>query len=310
MSQLLLISLVLALGLSLVISSLTKRKNINFSDRIAPQMKSQEIHASLLHENQKTQWGLVESLVELLKPFMSSANSRWSNSALNTEALEKRLTRSGARLSVSGFRAEQMIWATVGLTIAVILMGLGMLQGNISAAGALLVSILSAISGFLARDWWLTQIIQKREAKMLEEFPALAELMALSVTAGESAVGALERVCKCSSGELSQEFKKILAQIRAGDGLANSLQDFSQRTEVASLARFVDGIVVAIERGTPLSDVLRAQAQDVRDSAKRNLMEAAGKKEIAMMAPIIFCILPLTVVFALFPGLSLINFTF
>ena len=68
-------------------------------------------------------------------------------------------------------------------------------------------------------------------------------------------------------------------------------------------------MAVAIERGTPLADVLRAQAQDARDNAKRELMETAGKKEIAMLAPVVFFILPLTVVFAIFPGLSLLHLT-
>jgi type II secretion system protein len=76
------------------------------------------------------------------------------------------------------------------------------------------------------------------------------------------------------------------------------------------LSRFVEGIAVAIERGTPLADVLRAQAQDVRDNAKRELMETAGKKEIAMLSPVVFFILPLTVIFAVFPGLSLMRLNF
>ena len=62
-------------------------------------------------------------------------------------------------------------------------------------------------------------------------------------------------------------------------------------------------MVIAIERGTPLADVLRAQAVDVRETGKRALLEAGGKKEIAMMVPVVFLVLPITVVFALFPGL-------
>jgi tight adherence protein C len=44
---------------------------------------------------------------------------------------------------------------------------------------------------------------------------------------------------------------------------------------------------VAIERGTPLAEVLRAQAADVREYSKRSLLEAGGKKELQMMAPLI-----------------------
>ena len=76
-----------------------------------------------------------------------------------------------------------------------------------------------------------------------------------------------------------------------------------------SLTRFVDGIVIAVERGTPLADVLRAQAQDVREEGRRAVMEAGGRKEIAMMVPVVFLVLPITVLFAVYPGFSFLNFT-
>ena len=62
-------------------------------------------------------------------------------------------------------------------------------------------------------------------------------------------------------------------------------------------------MAIAVERGTPLADVLRAQAVDVREAGKRALLEAGGRKEIAMMVPVVFLVLPVTVLFALFPGL-------
>ena len=145
---------------------------------------------------------------------------------------------------------------------------------------------------------------------MLAEFPSLAELMALAVSAGESASGALERVCRTGQGELAQEFDRVLAETRAGTPLVTALQQLSNRTRLTPLVRFVDGITVAVQRGTPLADVLRAQAQDVRDVAKRELMESAGKKEIGMMIPLVFGVLPLTVLFAVYPGIALISLGF
>ena len=66
-------------------------------------------------------------------------------------------------------------------------------------------------------------------------------------------------------------------------------------------------VLVALERGTPLADVVRAQAQDVRELSKRELMETAGRKEVHMMVPLVFGILPLTVLFAVFPGIALLD---
>ena len=137
---------------------------------------------------------------------------------------------------------------------------------------------------------------------MLSEFPTVAEMLALAVGAGEGPVSALERVTRTSKGELSKELGVALAQARAGATLVSALEDLAARTSLPTLARFVDGVAVAVERGTPLADVLRAQAVDVREASKRALLESGGKKEVAMMVPVVFFILPVTMLFALFPG--------
>jgi tight adherence protein C len=138
---------------------------------------------------------------------------------------------------------------------------------------------------------------------MLAEFPVVAELLALAVTAGEGVVAALERVARLCRGELSRELGAALGEARAGIPLAEALGHLRERTTLEPLARFADGIVIALERGTPLSEVLRAQATDVREAGKRALLEAGGRKEIAMMVPVVFLVLPVTVLFALYPGL-------
>jgi tight adherence protein C len=48
--------------------------------------------------------------------------------------------------------------------------------------------------------------------------------------------------------------------------------------------------------------VLRAQAVDAREAGRRDLLESGGKREIAMMIPVVFLVLPVTILFALYPG--------
>ena len=40
----------------------------------------------------------------------------------------------------------------------------------------------------------------------------------------------------------------------------------------------------------------------MREAGKRQLLESAGRREIGMMVPVVFLVLPITIVFALFPG--------
>ena len=175
--------------------------------------------------------------------------------------------------------------------------------GSLNVLSAALLCVAGLVGGVLGRDWWLTQQVNRREELLLAEFPVVAELLALAVTAGESPTAAIARVTRLSGGELARELGNALGRARAGVPLTEALQQVADRTSLDALARFIDGLLVAIERGTPLAEVLRAQAADVREAGKRRLLESGGRKEIAMMVPVVFLVLPVTVLFALFPGL-------
>ncbi len=71
---------------------------------------------------------------------------------------------------------------------------------------------------------------------------------------------------------------------------------------LVALSRFADGLAVALERGTPLADVLRAQAGDIREASRRELIESGARREVAMMVPVVFLVLPVTIAFAFYPG--------
>ena len=304
------LGLSLACGLWLIILSTLVHRTEDFSERIASQLRAAELRKNSVSEFRNLPEGLYGGFTAMLAPAIETMYKTLGRSSLDTASLEKRIEQWGGGLTVSEYRVQQVLWSIGALILALFFVVMGAVRGQVGIITGLILVLLAGACGFLGRDYWLTQQINKREKAMLAEFPALAELMALSVTAGESAIGSLERVVRSSNGELSKEFRKILALTRSGESLLSALQSFSRRTSVAALSRFVDGLIVAIERGTPLADVLRAQAQDVRDHAKRELMETAGKKEIGMMTPVVFLILPLTVLFAMFPGISLLNLNF
>ena len=130
----------------------------------------------------------------------------------------------------------------------------------------------------------------------------MAELLALSVAAGEGPVAALDRVVARCSGELAVELGRVLADVRTGTPAARALDDLARRTGLPVVARFAEGMAVALERGTPLAAVLHAQVADVREAGRRALIESGARKEIVMMVPVVFLVLPVTVVFAFWPG--------
>jgi tight adherence protein C len=230
---------------------------------------------------------------------------RWGSSAVDVRA---RLERSGSAMSVEQFRAQQVAWGALGLCV-----GLAASAGLRIARGAPVITLLvlvaaCALGAALARDAWLTRGANRRTARIIAELPTIADLVALSVAAGEGARAALERVARTTSGALPEELRRALAEARAGEPLSRALVAMAARTGAQPLDRFIDGIVAALDLGTPLAAVLRAQAHDARAAGREQLMEG-GKREIAMLVPVVFLILPVTIVFAIYPGLIAIRLT-
>ena len=302
------VGLVLGAGLWLCFIRLPAMRRLSFAQRVEPQLRSVASRSKLLDDDAPP--ALFGPLERIFKLVLSDAVHSLGRFNISVHGLSTRLEQAGRGESALEFRAVQLLCAAAGLMAGVLVSLFFLWNNSINIMGAVALSLGPMLAGYLMYDYFLGVQIRRRQALMLIEFPALAELMALAVGAGESAASALERVARSSKGVLSAEFSKVLAQTRTGMPLVQALNEFSARAHVPALSRFVDGITVAVNRGTPLAEVLRAQAQDVRDVAKRELMEAAGRKEIAMMIPLIFGVLPLTVVFAVFPGLVLLQLGF
>ena len=296
------LGLLAAGGLLLAVLNSPLVRRVTLDDRLAPYLRDAPRPSRLLEVAPAVT--PFQTLERILAPVLSDATQFLERHVGGGAGVRRKLERVGRGQSVQQFRTEQVIWASLGLGAAlVVVLFLAVSGGGLNPVSGLMLPLAGLVGGIAARDHWLGKQVARRERSMIAEFPTVAELLALAVAAGEGPVAALERITRLSAGELPRELRMALDQARSGVPLTQALQGIADRTGLDQLARFVDGMIIAIERGTPLADVLRAQAVDVRESGKRALLEAGGKKEIAMMVPVVFLVLPITVVFALFPGL-------
>lgn len=296
----------LGLGLGVVlVYAWAEARRPHLADRIAPHVRGRESREWHAPAPAVTPFPTVERLLAPVLRDGARLVERWGSP---TAELEARLVRAGRPMTPEHFRVEQVVWGLAGLAAGVAF-AVFLAASRDAAPLALLVLVAaSAVAGAALRDWSLTRDVRHREARLLAELPTIAELLALAVGAGDSVLGALERLSRTTHGALADELREVLAAARAGEPLPVALRHMGARSGLGALRRFADGVATAIERGTPLADVLRAQAQDVRSDGRRSLMEEGGKREIAMLVPVVFLILPVTVVFAVYPGLVAIRF--
>lgn len=218
------------------------------------------------------------------------------------DATAKRLRQAGSTTSVERFRGEQLAWAAAAFAGAGVLALLAPAFDGSPTIARVAFPVVMAALGAAARDWMLQRRARRRLARISSELPTVLEFMTLSLTAGEGMLDAIRRVARAGSGELPTEFARVVTAVGAGTPLARALTELRDELDHPALGRALDQVLGALERGAPLAAVLRAQAGDAREEAKRTVIELAGRKEIAMLVPLVMLILPVTVAFALFPG--------
>jgi tight adherence protein C len=290
----LVVALAGALGITLMVLGIPPLHGARLARRVDPYLTGIRGRPSSLLERART-GGRLARWIE----------TRWmARHPGGARRLEERLSSAGDERTAGEFRVEQLTWglaATVGSWSVLVVAGSAGVRADPRAA-PMLGAVCFAF-GWLARDWWLGRQVEHRRADLQEELPTAIDMLTLSLMAGESVIAAFSRVAGAIGGGIGDEFQRVVADVRAGSSAIDALEAFKNRLPDYATVRFVDALCTGIERGAPLADVLRAQADDVREARRRRLLELGGKREVLMLVPVVFLIMPVVVVFALLPGL-------
>ncbi|MBP3979049.1 type II secretion system F family protein [Microbacterium sp. BLY] len=223
-----------------------------------------------------------------------------------SDGLDRRLAQAGSPLGAVAFRGRQLAWTLGGVVSGALVVIALVLAGRWSVPIGV-IPLLGGAVAVVGYDMQLSMRVRARKVRLTEELPTTLEFLALCLSAGEGFLDAVRRVAGVGSGELTVELRRVVVEVGTGSPVADALGDMARRLELPGLTRAVDQVVAALEHGSPLAAVLRAQADDTREEAKRTLIEQAGRKEIFMLLPLVFLILPLSVVFAIYPGLFILR---
>lgn len=280
-----LVTLMGAVGMTLFATGLPFLRRLTLGDKVAAHLPGAAAPSSVSPEN----W--VQRLAARVPG--------------HDESLGQRLRNAGLDMSPLALRAEQIAWGALSLAavafLSILSASFGMLVDPITVP---ILAVLAFASGFYARDWWLGRQVQMRRGQLKEELPTAIDMLTLALIAGESPGAAMQRVAGAVRGSVGDEFDRIIGDVRSGEAFLDALQRAKDRAPEHSLARFLEALTTGIEKGSPLGDVLRGQADEARHARGREMVEAAGRKEVLMLVPVVFLIMPVVVVYALFPGLA------
>lgn len=148
---------------------------------------------------------------------------------------------------------------------------------------------------------------ENSDALVLIHTAEFADLFAVALTSGLNPRSGLEKIINFVSDDFSMSLEKALKENSFGKPLFEALEEMTNERSSKPLKPLMKQIFLALDRGTPLAEVTRNFATDQRIKVRNLITKKAAKKEVAMLMPIVFVVLPSVLAVAMYPALTVLQ---
>lgn len=156
----------------------------------------------------------------------------------------------------------------------------------------------------------IPNLAKSNQLTLLMEIPEFCSVLWFLISAGHNLEQALRITLSKTSGQVSDEFMAVIQNVDFGGIVQLELENLSQKTKNPWIRELATKLSVASLNGSLLADQLAEFMHSVSTQLRSELLDKAAKSETKMMIPLVFIILPITVVFALYPSVVIIQQSF
>lgn len=233
-------------------------------------------------------WPLVTVLTRRIAPRLSVGQLEHTHRQLQAAGQDYTLTPE----EFYGLRAASAIVVTVFFLLCVLMLG------KLAPGSAFACLLFGGVLGWLYPALWLGERRKLRNKAVVRDLPVYLDFITMSVEAGLNVTGGIEQaVAKGPPGALSQEFSRMLRDVRAGLPRAEALKRMSERMDISQITNFTSALIQADKVGANLSDTLRAQANQRREERFLRAEKLALEAPVKMMLPLVMFFFPLIFLF-------------
>lgn len=161
---------------------------------------------------------------------------------------------------------------------------------------------IGALIGLYGPMFWLRRRVKARRNEIVLDLPDVLDVLVVCVEAGLTFESAMEQVVDKYDHALSEEFGRVLQEVRLGKGRLEALYDLGQRTGVDDLNNFVQAIIQSEQLGSGIARILRIQSDELRTVRLLNAQERGARASLKMLLPMLGCIFPTLWVILLGPA--------
>jgi tight adherence protein C len=286
----------LALGIWAFMTSIEEKATVKASlkaldDYERGDLRAKELQAPLL---QRLSEPIRNSLVAIGRRFVTGGYM---------EGVRRKLIIAGkpSAEELDRFRAVRVLSAAAVPVVLVVVALLPM-----STRDKVLLAFFLGAALLLGPDAMLNRQVEERRQAMRKRLPDVIDMLTISVEAGLGFDQALERTVAAVPGPLTDEFARMLGEMRAGAGRADAMRALDARTDVPELRSFILALIQAETFGVSIGRILRGQSEEMRVKRRQLAQEEAQKAPVKLLFPMVLCVFP--GIFVVLLGPSALNF--
>ncbi|MFK7788281.1 MAG: type II secretion system F family protein [Phycisphaeraceae bacterium] len=209
------------------------------------------------------------------------------------KSIRQNLSASG---NPSGYTVDQVI--ALAMASMVVVGGLASILSLLVEPGMLLLMLptMSTV-GFMIPLFALSSSASKRARKIGKQLPYTLDLIALVMASGSSFTEAIETLIRDDpEDELNQELALSLAEMEYGTTRANALKNLGERIPLDSLRSVIGAVNQAEKLGTPLSAILKVQAEMLRMHRSVRAEKLSASASLKILIPSMLILLAVVLV--------------
>jgi len=157
------------------------------------------------------------------------------------------------------------------------------------------VLLMLALLGRYLPELWLKIKTTIRKNRIFEGLPDALDLLVVCVEAGmglDSAINRVGQELELSNKHLSDEFKLLNLELRAGKSKKDALRNLSVRTDLEDVNSLVTLLIQTDKFGTSVAKALRVYSDTFRTKRFQKAEEIAAKLPVKLVLPLILFIFP------------------
>jgi len=161
-----------------------------------------------------------------------------------------------------------------------------------AASMDMFISLAGGFAGFFAPSFMLNAKLKKHRESILRELPDAIDIIGANIEGGLSLQKALERYARGNSGVFAEKLFIVVNETGLGKSFGEAMEKLDRDTDIPEVSSFAAAFIQAEKMGGNVKQIIKAQAEDIRNKRFLYLKKKAHEAPVKLLFPLIIFIFP------------------